>query len=196
MKVTYERQFDALTVAGHMVDLSMSPVWTYEVPGGWQLTGRGDLTTSKPVMPPLMMLAELSKTTPKFHRGHTKRKVYRVAWCDGGFTQMHQPVSTSAVARVLRTGSAVVVVGPRGEHLYRYDIIGLLRPYMKNVFLAINKTTWRHWILIPNKVRESALADAHDTVVLHHILGAQGQLFEGVKPYGYHAGGEGKSGCR
>lgn len=195
MKATYKRLFDARTVAGRMVDLSMSPVWTYEVPGGWQLTGRGNLTTSKSVMPSLMMLAASSKTTPKFHRGHTKRKVYRVAWCDDGFTQMHQPVSTSAVARVLRTGSAVVVVSPRGESLYSKDIIGRIRPYMKNIFLAINKTTWRHWILIPNKVRESALADAHDTVILHQILGAQGQLFEGVKPYGYHAGGEGKS-CR
>lgn len=195
MKETYTSRFTALGIASVMVDHSSSPVWTYEVPGGWQLTGRGDLTTSKPVMPPLMMLAELSKTTPKFHRGHTKRKVYRVAWCDDGFTQMHQPVSTSAVARVLRTGSAVVVVNPRGEHLYRHDIIGLLRPYMKNIFLAINKTTWRHRILIPHKVRESALADAYDTVVLYQILGAPGQLFEGVKPYGYHAGGEGKS-CR
>lgn len=195
MKETYTSRFTALGIASVMVDHSSSPVWTYEVPGGWQLTGRGDLTTSKPVMPPLPMLADLSRTTPKFHRGHTKRKVYRVAWCDGGFTQMHQPVATSAVARVLRTGSAVVVVSPRDEYLYRNDIIGLLRPYTKNVFLAINKTTWRHWILIPNKVRESALADANDTVVLHQILGAKGQLFEGVKPYGYHAGGEGKS-CR
>lgn len=195
MKETYTSRFTALGIASVMVDHSSSPVWTYEVPGGWQLTGRGDLTTSKPVMPPLMMLAELSKTTPKFHRGHTKRKVYRVAWCDDGFTQMHQQVSTNAVARALRTGSAVVVVNPRGEHLYRHDIIGLLRPYMKNIFLAINKTTWRHWILIPHEVRESALADAYDTVVLYQILGAPGQLFEGVKPYGYHAGGEGK-GCR
>lgn len=188
MKETYTSKQKARDVALAMIDRSASPVWMYPVPGGWQVTGRGDLVTSKAIMPPLPMFTDTSRTSPKYHRGHRPRKVFRVAWCNDGFTQMHQPIDGKRVARALMSGSAVVVVMPRNGMVEKKDILNILRPHTDSNFIAISQVTWRHFVLIANRVQRSALADIYDTVVLHQILGSPGQLFTGVTPYGYDTG--------
>lgn len=188
LKKTYYEQDKAREVAWRMTGRSRSPVWLYEKDGGWQVTGRGDLTLDEAVMPPLPLLSDMTHTTPRFDRGHTKRPVYRIAYVNGGFTQMHQPVPTEAVASVLRRGAAIVMAQPRGTRVYSRELVALLRPLMGVHFLAVQACGCRHTILLSNEIQKSAIADAHDTIVLHQILGAKGKLFRGVEPYGFDAG--------
>lgn len=183
-KTTYYQESQAREVAWKMTQASCSPVWIYPAYGGWQLTGRGDLVLSQAVTPPLLLTAELTRTRPNFQRGHTLRQVYRVAFIGDVFTQMHQQVEAETIAVALRQGAAIVIARKKDQRIYNRDMMRILGPYMQSHYLAQLTCGPRHTVLLANRVRESALADIYDTIVLHQILGAESHLFEGVIPYG------------